>query len=164
MTLGMDGWTMMGRRICVKRVRRARGFLRCGDWKESKRSPFVPEREESRWKCQRGGTRGGDRRKTAEVILSIRTVDFRVKGRGKHTAERAGGRQSRKGRGRRPSAWWEGGYGGCSWDSSSYTMKLFASLAHEWDERYAALGSKRNFQRSWKSTGLIHLPCNFLKL
>lgn len=64
-------------------------------------------------------------------LLSIRTVDFRVKGRGKHTAEIAEGRQSRKGRGRRPSVWWEGGYGGCSRDSGSYTMKLFASLAHE---------------------------------
>lgn len=28
---------------------------------------------------------------------------------GKLTAERAGGRQTRKGRGGRPAAWWEGG-------------------------------------------------------
>lgn len=41
-------------------------------------------------------------------------------------------------------------------------MTVLALLAHESGGRHAELGSKRNFQRPWISTGLIHLPCNFL--
>lgn len=39
---------------------------------------------------------------------------------------------------------------------------VFTPSAPEWDSRHAELGSKRNFQRPLKSTGLIHIPCKFL--